>query len=116
MKNQSCKVCNKRQYFDFRVCDEIWDKIVPKKYRKLAMCLPCFDKFAKRKNVDYEKHLYPIMTFVGDKVTLTLHISDRDDLWWLCNWTKQFKKANLAKVVNEADEKIIKKNKVYNKR
>jgi len=43
---QTCKMCGCKQYFEFRVPDDLWDEVVPERYRKTALCLACFDACA----------------------------------------------------------------------
>lgn len=48
-----CKVCGSRDKFDFKVSDNLWTRIVPRKYRNQIVCLECFDELAFKKNIDY---------------------------------------------------------------
>lgn len=71
-QRQTCKCCGKRDYFNFYVPDDVWLSVVPPELKNLVVCLPCFDKFASAKNIDYSpfiKELY----FVGDQVTFEFH-------------------------------------------
>jgi hypothetical protein len=52
-KRQVCRVCNCEDKFNFHVPDEVWREIVPFEYQNKVVCLPCFDDFARRQNVDY---------------------------------------------------------------
>lgn len=70
---QICKVCGSLDYFNFNVPDKIWQKIVPKKYQNKVVCLPCFDKFATIKNINYAKYFSDFL-FVGDKAYFTFRI------------------------------------------
>ena len=63
---QTCKVCQREDYFDFHVPDEIWGVIVPEPFRHFAVCLSCFDRFAAKRNVDYAPWL-DLLYFSGDQ-------------------------------------------------
>jgi len=73
MEHQTCKVCGRRDKFNFSVPDEIWKEIVPPEYQNKVVCLSCFDDFAKEKNVDYSNSI-DILLFVGDKVVFTFRV------------------------------------------
>lgn len=70
---QRCKVCGNADKFNFYVPDEIWQKVVPRKYQNRVVCLACFDEFAKEKEVDYTTSLDSIY-FAGDIVSIKLRI------------------------------------------
>jgi len=64
-QRQTCKMCGAKQYFEFRVPDELWEKVVPERYRTLAVCLACFDACAfEAGEYDWPTRLEWI-TFVG---------------------------------------------------
>lgn len=60
---QKCKVCGQADGFDFHVPDDIWEKIVPARFRNRVVCLRCFDRFARERGVDYTHSLS--LCFVG---------------------------------------------------
>ena len=62
---QRCKVCGKRDKFDFTVIDEIWNSIVPKPFRNNVVCLACFDAFASQKGIKYADTIFPELYFSG---------------------------------------------------
>jgi len=64
-QKQTCKVCGQVQELEFYVPDEIWESVVPKKFAQTAMCLRCFDRFAKEAGVDYVDYIYSL-EFAGD--------------------------------------------------
>jgi hypothetical protein len=69
VRRQTCRVCRCRDKFDFHVPDEMWEKIVPTEYQNKVVCLSCFDKFAREKQVDYSDSL-EVLYFVGEQATL----------------------------------------------
>ncbi len=71
---QRCKVCEKRDKFDFHVADEVWAQVVPEPYRNRVVCLGCFDAFASQKGVRFAGAMLNGMTFAGDAAHLALQI------------------------------------------
>ena len=67
-KRQTCKVCNCPDKFNFKVPDEIWNRVVPLEYRHRVVCLDCFDRFASEKQIDYSDSI-EMLYFAGDKAT-----------------------------------------------
>lgn len=70
---QRCKVCGCRDKFNFYVPDELWEKVVPPRYRNRVVCLACFDDFAKQRGVDYATSLKTLY-FAGDGACLELGV------------------------------------------
>ena len=68
-QRQKCKVCGCRDKFNFTVANDIWEDVVPEKYRNKVVCLACFDDFAQKKEVDYATSI-KTMYFAGDKATI----------------------------------------------
>lgn len=68
-KRQKCSVCGCHEKFNFHVPDEIWEKVIPKKYRNRVICLSCFDNFAREKDVDYSESITDLI-FAGDKAAV----------------------------------------------
>ena len=64
-QRQCCKVCGSADGFNFHVPDRIWNQVVPPKYRSRVVCLACFDRMAKAKEVDYTTSLQELC-FAGD--------------------------------------------------
>ena len=56
-KRQHCRVCNCQDKFNFYVPDQVWRKVVPEPYQGVVVCLPCFDEFARARNVDYSGNI-----------------------------------------------------------
>lgn len=56
-KRQKCNACKCDDKFNFYVPDEVWKAVVPHQYRNRVVCLPCFDEFAREKNVDYSESI-----------------------------------------------------------
>lgn len=54
MLQQTCKVCNQPDKFNFSVPDNIWNLIVPTQYQNKVICLSCFDNFAFEAKIDYQ--------------------------------------------------------------
>jgi hypothetical protein len=63
-KRQMCKVCNCEDKFNFHVPDALWREIVPSEYQNKVVCLPCFDDFARKQNVDYSNSI-EVLYFAG---------------------------------------------------
>lgn len=81
---QTCKVCKRKDKFDFHVPDEIWEAIVPPIFRGLVVCLECFDAFAADKNIDYARHL-KVLYFTGDKAAIEFKAKLAIDIDPICN-------------------------------
>lgn len=65
-----CAVCGKENIqFDYGVTDIFWDNVVPKEIRRDVICLPCLDKMAKEKNVDFASNIN-FVQFIGTGVTV----------------------------------------------
>jgi hypothetical protein len=52
-RRQTCKVCGRRDKFDYHVPDELWRAAVPSQYGRSVVCLNCFDDFAHDRGVGY---------------------------------------------------------------
>ncbi len=63
-KRQRCRVCKCEDKFNFYVPDEVWREIVPPEYQNKVVCLPCFDEFARKQNVDYSRWI-EVLYFAG---------------------------------------------------
>ena len=66
VERQFCKVCGKRDKFDFHVPNELWFRIVPEAYHKNVVCIACFDSFALARGIDYVQELKEVY-FAGDR-------------------------------------------------
>jgi len=66
-----CSVCGDIPKFDYRVKDELWIKIIPKAFRRGAICLPCLDKLAVEKGIDIGKGLISFQ-YTGINKTIEL--------------------------------------------
>lgn len=66
---QRCKVCGCADGFNFHVPDEVWEAVVPRKFQTRVVCLRCFDRFAKEKEVDYATSILDFC-FAGDQCAL----------------------------------------------
>lgn len=75
---QTCKVCGSPEKFDFQVSDEIWAAVVPPPYEKSAVCLYCFDDFARERRVQYAHHVGQIY-FAGEQASLVLDVTSAAD-------------------------------------
>jgi hypothetical protein len=64
LKRQRCRVCKREDKFNFYVADEVWREIVPSEYQNKVVCLPCFDEFARKRNVDYSESI-EVLYFAG---------------------------------------------------
>ena len=68
LKRQRCRVCSCEDKFNFHVPDELWREIVPEAYRNTVVCLPCFDEFARKKDVDYSGAI-EVLYFAGTQAS-----------------------------------------------
>lgn len=66
-QGQTCKVCGRRDKFNFHVPDEFWERVVPPEYQNHVVCLSCFDDFAAQKGIDYSGAIKSLH-FVGEQV------------------------------------------------
>jgi len=64
-RRQKCKVCVQADGFNFHVPDELWQRIVPRRWQNRVVCLRCFDAFAKQMGIDYVPFLQDVC-FAGD--------------------------------------------------
>jgi hypothetical protein len=62
---QTCKVCGRRDKFDYHVSDETWAAVVPPRFLTRVVCLSCFDDYALEKGVDYSAEVCTLY-FAGD--------------------------------------------------
>lgn len=69
--NQKCKVCGQSDHFDFHVSDDIWEAVVPVRYRTRVVCLKCFDRFARLAGIDYGPYV-DYLCFAGDQWSFEL--------------------------------------------
>lgn len=67
---QRCKVCGRRDKFNFYVPDDVWRAIVPFRLQNRVVCLGCFDRMAKEKGVEYAPHLLNLY-FAGDQASFS---------------------------------------------
>jgi hypothetical protein len=67
-KRQRCRVCKCQDKFNFYVPDRIWRQVVPHEYRDTVVCLPCFDEFARERNVDYSD-VIEMLYFAGSQAS-----------------------------------------------
>jgi hypothetical protein len=74
-QHQTCKVCRKADRFNFSVPDNVWESVVPEKFRNRVVCLACFDEFAKKKQVDYSTCLESLY-FAGDQCSFEFRVSN----------------------------------------
>ncbi|MGH7930582.1 MAG: hypothetical protein ACREQV_22660 [Candidatus Binatia bacterium] len=65
-QRQTCKICECSDKFDFHVSDDLWEKVVPARYRKNVVCLDCFDDLAFHKKIDYAGSI-DVLHFAGDR-------------------------------------------------
>ena len=77
---QRCKVCGKRDKFDFSVSDEVWELVVPEPYRNRVVCLGCFDAFASQKGVRYAHALAKEIYFAGDGASFLFETRTRTEV------------------------------------
>jgi hypothetical protein len=75
-QHQTCKVCGRRDKFNFHVPDEIWEAVVPPIFRTKVVCLACFDDFAVEMNIEYA-NLIEGVCFAGDRAVFEFEVSRR---------------------------------------
>lgn len=74
--HQTCKVCGRRDKFNFHVSDEIWEAVVPPIFKTRVVCLACFDDFAFKKGIEYADSL-EVPCFAGDKAAFLFEVVSR---------------------------------------
>jgi len=67
-QQQTCKVCGRKDKFNFNVQNEIWHEIVPPIFQNSVVCLSCFDAFAALKNINYSIESF---YFAGEQKTFS---------------------------------------------
>jgi hypothetical protein len=72
-QGQRCKACGQRDKFDFHVPDEIWAAAVPPDLRSRVVCLACFDRFARERNVQYAGSIRTLH-FAGDQAAMVFRL------------------------------------------
>ena len=72
-QKQKCKVCGQADGLNFKVRDDIWALVVPKRWQNRVVCLRCFDQFAYRKGVDYVPFLTDLC-FAGTQASFELSV------------------------------------------
>lgn len=50
-EGEVCKICDRDQRLAWYVEDDLWEEIVPARFKAWVMCLECFLKFADNKGV-----------------------------------------------------------------
>ena len=78
-KRQQCSVCQCDDKFNYYVPDEVWRGIVPDEYRNKVVCLPCFDQFARKQNVDYADSIETLY-FAGDQASFKFQTVSAQDV------------------------------------
>lgn len=73
-QRQQCKLCGAADGLNFTVPDEVWNEVVPPPLRKRVICMACFDRCAKQKEVDWATSLQELW-FAGDKTVLKLRVA-----------------------------------------
>ena len=73
LRPQTCKVCGRRDKFDFTVPDEVWRSVVGPEFEHRVVCLSCFDDLATERGVDYSQHLHSVY-FAGEKAAIEFKI------------------------------------------
>jgi hypothetical protein len=73
LRPQSCKVCGRRDKFDFHIADDVWKAVIPPTFQNRVVCLSCFDNFAYEKGIDYASALQSLC-FAGDKACFDFRV------------------------------------------
>ncbi len=67
-----CSLCGTAPKFDFVVHDDLWAAVVPRIHRLGVVCLPCFDREATKKGIDWADGLEQVQfTGVGKTIRLS---------------------------------------------
>jgi hypothetical protein len=77
MNQQICKVCGRPDKFNFHVPDDIWDEVIPQKFRNKVVCLCCFDELAHSKGIKYHNHLDNELYFAGKQAIFIFNIATK---------------------------------------
>ena len=72
-QKQKCKVCGQADGLNFKVRDDIWALVVPKRWQNRVVCLRCFDRFAYKKGMDYVPFLTDLC-FFGTQTSFELSV------------------------------------------
>lgn len=78
-QQQSCKACGRPEKFDFVVPDSVWFSVVPQPLSNQAVCLYCFDEFAREAGVDYARSVSAVY-FAGTRGSFVLTVQSAVDL------------------------------------
>jgi hypothetical protein len=71
---QLCKVCGRPDKLEYRVPDQVWQRVVPSTLRNRVVCLTCFDDFAAMRRVNYATSIQLTLRFDGEAATLDLWV------------------------------------------
>ena len=74
LRHQTCKVCGRRDKFDFTVPDGLWKAVVGPEFDNRVVCLPCFDDLASERGIDYSQHLHAVY-FSGEKAAFEFKVN-----------------------------------------
>ena len=78
-QQQSCKVCGRKDKFDFHITNKIWEAVVPPIFQTKVVCLACFDAFAREKNIQYADAI-EVLYFAGEKAVVTFSVRSATSL------------------------------------
>jgi hypothetical protein len=73
-QQQTCKSCGRVACFNFHLPDWLWQKVLPKRLWNRVVCLCCFDSFARKKHVDYSRHLESLY-FAGSQAMFEFRVT-----------------------------------------
>ena len=68
-QRQTCKVCGRKDKFDYHVSDGMWRQVVPAEFQDRVVCLSCFDEFAHERGIHYGADLQTLY-FAGRAAAL----------------------------------------------
>jgi hypothetical protein len=72
-------VCHCDDKFNFYVPDELWREIVPREFYNKVVCLPCFDEFARKQDVDYADSI-DTLYFAGNQASFKFQTVSAQDV------------------------------------
>jgi len=66
-----CASCGEETNYDYEVLNELWNSVVPEKWRRGVICLDCLDKMTKEHDFFLSNHLIQVQyTGIGETIIL----------------------------------------------
>lgn len=83
-QQQTCKICGKKDKFDFNLPGIIWEAVVPPIFQNSVVCLSCFDDLAAGKDINYADFLQTLY-FAGEKISIIFFVRSTDKISPICS-------------------------------